>query len=546
VRKKYIHTTATILNWLGAFIYLCLPLTAWADTPDSPALPPVVISEVQMGSASSASEEFIELYNASPVPIDFSTHNWRIEIASSSASSWVSPLRTISLYKALQPGRSYIVASQYTSGGEQVQYLPDLAVASFSSGLTYTGGHIRLLYDVNQPDVSNTCVATSLVVDEFEWTAPKGTGTTTQSLDLRQQYVSAKASGIVAGTSVQRQLDPSTHIYADTNNDAADFTASTVPTPGVVNTVVAAQAASSGQAQVGLPADTCSPNPPAGGNNDEGDEDDDSEDPGQTGSETAGGDDSAGQPDDSSDEPATPITNAGLLSPAVTELLPNPGSPQTDAADEFIELYNPNQSTFNLSGYQLQVGTSSTHAYTFPADTQLAPGSYTAFFSVGTGLSLSNSGGQVKLLNPSGVALTASDTYGAAKDNQAWAVVDGKWQWTLSPTPNAANKLAAVASAATAKTTPAKKAATKTKAATAAKTKTTKAKADTTSTALVADTPTARSPVHPAVLAIIGVAAVLYGAYEYRQDVANYFRRLRENRAAGRKNRQAAERRGND
>lgn len=547
--KKNHKRIATIFSWLGTLAYVCLPLAVWAQTPAAgTALPPVLISEVQMGSTNSASEEFIELYNASPEPINFDAHNWRLEVASSSASSWVSPLRTISLYKVLQPGKSYVIASQYASAGEQAQYLSNLTVASFSSGLSYTSGHVRLLYDTNQLDSSNVCAASSTVVDEVEWTVPKSGGVATQSLDARQQYVSGKTSGVAAGTSLQRYIDPTTTTYVDTDNDAADFIAG-APTPGATNGIVAAQPASGGQAQPGLPIDACNPAPPASGSGDS-DEPDNPSDSGSSGSDssTDGTDTPGNESDDGDSDPVVPAANAGLLPPAITELLPNPASPQTDAADEFIELYNPNQSTFDLSGYQLQAGATSTRTYAFPPGTQLTPGNYTAFFSADTGLTLSNTGGQVKLLDASGAALSASDLYGTAKDNQAWAIIDNKWQWTLTPTPNAPNKL--TASAATAKTAAAKKATAKVKAAATTKTKTkakvVKAKTSSSNAAFVADAPTTRIPVHPAVLAAIGVAAVLYGAYEYRQDVANYFRRLRENRAAGRKNRRQAERRGDN
>ncbi|HSX35122.1 MAG TPA: lamin tail domain-containing protein [Candidatus Saccharimonadales bacterium] len=538
--KRHIHF-ATIVSWLAALIYTGVPLAVGAEPLNTLALPPLLITEVQMGSAASASEEFIELYNASAVPINLSEHGWQLEVASASASSWASPLRTIPLHGVVQPGGSYIVASQYTSSGEQQLYLPNLASASFSAGLSYAGGHIRLLYTTNQISPPASCEAYSTVVDEFEWTVPKGTGTAAASLDSRQQFVSGKTSGVAAGASVQRQLNPSAGSYVDTDNDAVDFAASPSPSPAVVNTLAVTSVPAAGsQPQAGLPGDECEV--PAPGS-DDGSQPGDSDAGGTEGD----GSDASGNADDPATDPTVPTTNIGLLPPAITELLPNPASPQTDAADEFIELYNPNQTAFDLSGYQLQAGTTATRSYTFPAGTQLPGGSYMAFFSAVTGLSLSNSGGQVTLLDPTGTTLSASDPYGTAKDNQAWAVTAGKWQWTLTPTPNAANTFTEVASGTTAKTTAAKKAVTpKAKTAAAPKPKTAKPKSASTNAAFVADTPTARNPVHPAVLAVIAAAAVLYGAYEYRQDVANYFRRRLENRATRRENRQAIKRRGNN
>ena len=81
----------------------------------------------------------------------------------------------------------------------------------------------------------------------------------------------------------------------------------------------------------------------------------------------------------------------------------------------------------------------------------------------------------------------------------------------------------------------------KTKAATTAKEK--KAKTDATKTQLSTVSTTARNPVHTGVLAAIGVFALLYGAYEYRHDMANKIHQFRGNRAARRAARQAAARR---
>jgi hypothetical protein len=82
-------------------------------------------------------------------------------------------------------------------------------------------------------------------------------------------------------------------------------------------------------------------------------------------------------------DPATSGTVAGgeLSDPAITEILPNPASPQTDAADEYIELYNPNTSSLDLKGYMLETGTATLHDFTFTDSTLLSGQSYTAFYS---------------------------------------------------------------------------------------------------------------------------------------------------------------------
>lgn len=218
----------------------------------------------------------------------------------------------------------------------------------------------------------------------------------------------------------------------------------------------------------------------------------------------------------------TVTANIGLTTPQISELLPNPAPPQTDDQDEYIELYNPNDATFNLSGYRLQTGTTTVHNFTFPSGTVLKPKTYTAFLSSFTNLSLSNSGGQASLLDLNGKVISQSDPYGTAKDGLAWALVGDKWQWTADPTPSEANKSVNVAGS----------------------TDNGSGKVKGASTGNSNSNPTtapASGGIHPLILAGIGGAALLYALYEYRNDLANQIYRFRRNRKAGRAIGQAAE-----
>lgn len=240
--------------------------------------------------------------------------------------------------------------------------------------------------------------------------------------------------------------------------------------------------------------------------------------------------------------------NDGLVAPQITELVPNPAGSGTDGTDEFIELYNANDATYNLSGYVLQTGLSTKHNYIFPAGTVLTPNSFSAFYSSQTGLSMSNSGGQATLLSPDGVILSQSDPYGVAADGKAWALADGAWYWSITATANQANVitenvvaavLSATKTAAKVTTAKVKKAATaKAPKATTVKKKSTKQSSSASNTKKVASAATepVRS-IHPAVLALVAAAAVGYGLYEYRHDVANRFHKFRTNRAARRSHR---------
>jgi hypothetical protein len=232
-------------------------------------------------------------------------------------------------------------------------------------------------------------------------------------------------------------------------------------------------------------------------------------------------------------------TATDLAYPQITELLPNPIGTGNDGTDEFIELYNPNTEPFPLKGYVLQTGVTTVHSYAFPDGAALAPG-YNVFYAVDTNLSMSNTSGQARLLTPDGVIVAETAAYDGADDGAAWAFADGRWQWTTSPTPGAANtitaavvavKKTAVKSATTAKKTTAKKTTAKT-----AKAKTTKTTSSSKGVASEATQPV--RGIHPLVLVGILLAAVGYGVYEHRQDLANAFYQFRSNRTARRSHRQ--------
>ncbi|MDB5168939.1 MAG: hypothetical protein JWO41_295 [Candidatus Saccharibacteria bacterium] len=230
--------------------------------------------------------------------------------------------------------------------------------------------------------------------------------------------------------------------------------------------------------------------------------------------------------------PSLPAADIGLKSPLITEVLPNPSGTANDGTDEFIELYNDNDVPFDLSGFSLQTGLTSLHTVNFPDGTQLAAKSYTVFYSKILALSLSNTAGQAILIDPTGAAISQTDSYGTAKDGQTWALANGKWYWTTSPTPGAANVIILpVSSRASAKT--------KAKAATSGA-KTTPLKATAKSGTVLASNsakPLDRVPIHGGVLALVAGLALLYGAYEYRADLRNKFFQLRSYLSARRAHR---------
>lgn len=207
-----------------------------------------------------------------------------------------------------------------------------------------------------------------------------------------------------------------------------------------------------------------------------------------------------------------PAADVGLTAPQLTELLPNPMGTGNDATDEFIELYNPNDKPFDLTGFILQTGTTTAHNYTFPDGTSLAPKAFHAFYASQTKLTLSNTSGQAALLDPRGNVLGQADLYSTAKDGFAWALAQNKWQWTMKPTPNEANVVQTPASKTTSKSAASKKATPAVKGS---------SKSSATTAAATDDGKTASGVIHVWVLALVAGVALLYGAYEYRRDLGN-------------------------
>jgi len=233
------------------------------------------------------------------------------------------------------------------------------------------------------------------------------------------------------------------------------------------------------------------------------------------------------QPDAVSSEPTIPLADIGLKSPLISELLPNPNPSIANASEEYIELYNPNDKPFDLSGFVLQSGLSTVHKYYFSSGTVLPSKSFTAFYTDNTGLTLSNTSGVAKLLDPLGNSIFSTANYSTAKTGQAWALNNGVWTWTSEPTPGSTNKIILPATA-----TP-KSDKSKTKKVTGTKQKTAKPSKKSKKAKKVSITNTASEPVkEPSLqfwaLAIIISLALLYACYEYRTDISNKIFKLRQ------------------
>lgn len=465
------------------------PVLGPATAADSAPPPQLVISQLKVTSSNG---QFVTVYNATNQVIDMS--NYQLEYFNSYDITKATSSKLISLNGTVAAHGYYMV----NDGTVPLCY--KLTLNSVSLGFSSTAGLVELL-GATQSGSGNS-VSTSLQ-DYVGWSKVPANGAqtlpTASNGFLERQPVDVKNNPSIISPGIGSwqpvMPDSANACGLVTANNASGSMAATV--------------------QTGLSQLLAGSEPPATIVN--------------TGS-------------DVTPSPATtaslPATDVGLMAPEVTELLPNPAGTGNDATNEYIELYNSNNVSFDLSGFSLQAGTTVLHTFTFPGGVSLPAKGFTAFYSKDTGLSLSNSGGQVKLLDPFGNSLSVSQVYGTANDGQAWALASGNWYWTTRLTPGAPNiidqpitttarKTAISTSATKTKSTKTSKTVTnsKTKAAKTKKVKAVKPKASTSNSA--SDTALV-TPIHPWILALVAGLALLYGAYEYRTDLANYIYKLRK------------------
>ncbi|HSH31792.1 MAG TPA: lamin tail domain-containing protein [Candidatus Saccharimonadales bacterium] len=436
----------------------------------------IVISEIQAGTANSASDEFIELYN--PTDSDVALEGWRIEYRGTAATS---PLRTASLTGAIKSHGFYLLSAN--------GFVAE-ADATFTAGLNVGGGYVQL-FD-NAEDGGQ-------IIDALGWNSDAALAET------------AAVKGLVTGHSLERlpgRLIEDGGNATDTGDNSKDFIIRTTPQPQSSQSPLEVPTTETPVTEGETPADETAPEPPT------------------------------------------------YLPLVITELLVDPAAPLTDAADEFIELYNPNDQAVELAGYTVRTGSNFHDYYVLPAQT-IAAGGYLVLNAAETKLGLTNSGGAAQLLDPSGTLVSQTDTYSEAQPGEVWAQFEDGWRWTLQSTPGQANVLVAplVTTAATANP---KAAATKKKAApkvTAAKATAAKAKkAAAAKKPAAAKASSIKAAFEPRVaaansadsgwllIAAIGLT-IAYAIYEFRYDLQNYFYRARRHFRAGRSPRSGAPRR---
>ena len=128
---------------------------------------------------------------------------------------------------------------------------------------------------------------------------------------------------------------------------------------------------------------------------------------------------------------------------------------------DYVELFNPNGSSFNLSGLSLSVNSQQAGEFVFPTGTSIAANGYllikcdgaspasTNAGAFNTGESLDGESGGVYLFNTNGQVVNFVE-YGPQVDNLSIGLSGGQWRLLSAATPGAANASAAILGNATA------------------------------------------------------------------------------------------------
>lgn len=457
---------------VGTFLLTILLLGSWISArADTVSTPPLIISQIKVTSSSG---QFVTLYNSTDKTLDMS--KFQLEYFNHYDLSKATSSRLIPLSVTLPPHGYFMI------NDNAMLLCYRLTVDAVSLGFSSTAGMISVL---SLEQTSSGGIVTPAVLDYVGWS--KTQTSSAQVLPTgADSFLQRQPADFAGNPNITFPGSGSWQAVKPSSDNPCDLVATES-----LNTVVA-----TGMNQL-LPASGDIPS-------------------------TIVNVSSSGL-----DAPSIPISDIGLKPPAISELLPNPKSTGNDKTSEFIELYNSNSKIFDLSGFILQTGLAKAYNYTFPKGTKIAPKGFLTIYSETSKLTLSNTSGQARLLDPFGNNLITSGVYGPAKDGISWASANNKWYWTTTATPGKPNII----------NEPSPKSSTKKGSAKVKGASTSKNIGGVTSSSSGFEDEPKSNMVHTGVLVLIAGLALLYGAYEYRVDLANkffQFKRHFSNRRANR------------
>lgn len=394
----------------------------------------IVISQIQLNNTSSASNEFIEIYNNSSNDVEVT--NWCLYYASASSIQNGSKIAcflvendSIHLYLPSH-SFSFLISNQLASA------TPDLGSdLKFSATLSDTAGHLRLIN------------GSGVEIDKVGWgkTAVSAEGGLPAATSSAGKVISRKVLGDGA--------------LQDTDNNSVDFElslpkasylyGSLYEIQDLCRNIVGIQSTIPNGYNVDI-AGICTPPPVDICNNLDGLQ-----------LVVPSGyllvSDGNCQIDVCSNiDGAQAVLPDNLVSGAdnsciakslplqISEILPN--ATGVDTGNEFIEIYNPNNIDVDLSGYIFSIGPSYNLSYDFPEGSRIRPNQYFVLFNDEIKFKLINTSGSVKLQAMDGYFTYETDIYDSPDEGVSWALIDGVWQYTNQPTPGNSNLVSVIES----------------------------------------------------------------------------------------------------
>jgi len=120
----------------------------------------------------------------------------------------------------------------------------------------------------------------------------------------------------------------------------------------------------------------------------------------------------------------------------INEILPYPTG--SDATDEWIEIFNPNNFEFNLSGWKIQDTIGKTKIYIFPKGTKILAKGFLVLKRPESKITLNNDGDGLKLIDPEGKTIDEI-SYQKAQKGKSFNRGENGWFWDENLTPGAKN-----------------------------------------------------------------------------------------------------------
>jgi hypothetical protein len=224
----------------------------------------------------------------------------------------------------------------------------------------------------------------------------------------------------------------------------------------------------------------------------------------------------------------------------LSEVFPDPASPEVDTNDEFIEIYNPTDEEVDLAGWKLKDESGDEYLI---KNKSVLPNSRLAIFAPESKITLNNTGDIIYLIDPNGKVVDESADYENSEPGLSWSNLAGVWQWAVGPTADATNAdayvedtLDPVSAVSKVNKTATKKVSVKKTTASPSSSKTSKVQGQGsksvnsgTSMATKPEAKSANSNLWTWLLVTAGIVTIGYAIYEYRTEIYLFIKKLKRN-----------------